>query len=447
MVTYKDTVDWYLSAFEGFENGLNGQTGSELHRVRRRAIERFVEIGFPTTREEEWRFTNVAPIAEQQFTPVLTLSDDSIGHSVIEPFTLAGLKCVRLVFINGHFSKRLSSLSAAPKGLKVGSLAGAIRTDPDLIGRHLAHYADYTDNAFAALNTAFMLDGAFVYVRGGKDVELPIHLIFISSDHDNRFVSHPRNLVIAEESARVSIVESYVGLAANEYLTNAVTEIVLGEKAVVEHDQLQIEGPSGYHIGTLHVVQQRKSIFTSNSISLGGALVRNNVKTVLAAEDSECTLNGLSLATSEQLIDNHTTIDHTKPGCRSHELYKAVLDGKSRGVFNGRIYVRKGAQKTDAKQTNKTLLLSPDATMDSKPQLEIFADDVKCTHGAAIGQLDEEQVFYLRSRGLGEDEARDILTYAFASDIINRIHVEALRKELDRVLLKRLQEGRLKARE
>lgn len=238
-------------------------------------------------------------------------------------------------------------------------------------------------------------------------------------------------------------METYVGHAGNTYLTNAVTEIVVGEGTVVEHDKLQLESLYAFHIGSTHVHMHQNSTLTSNSIALGGSLVRNNVTALLAGEGIECTLNGLSLSTGRQLIDNHTTIDHASPNCTSHELYKAILDGKSRGVFNGKIYVRKDAQKTDAKQTNKTLVLSDEAAIDTKPQLEIFADDVKCTHGATVGQLDEEQVFYLRSRGIGEVDARDLLTFAFLSDIINRVHVAPLREQLESMIHARLHHGRV----
>ena len=242
----------------------------------------------------------------------------------------------------------------------------------------------------------------------------------------------------------MSIVESFVSLDDNSYLTNAVTEIVAGDNAVVEHDKLQAESAKAFHIGTVHVYQRANSTYTSNSISFGGALVRNNITVVLDGEGIECTLNGLSLATDEQHVDNHTVIDHAKPHCNSHELYKSILDGRSKAVFNGKIFVRKDAQKTNAKQTNKTLLLSDNATIDTKPQLEIFANDVKCTHGATVGRLDEEQLFYLRSRGLGLNHARDVLTFAFTSDVINRVHVEPLRTQLEGIVHGRLQQGRVK---
>jgi Fe-S cluster assembly protein SufD len=252
-----------------------------------------------------------------------------------------------------------------------------------------------------------------------------------------------RNLIVVGNGARASIVETYAGRGTGVYWTNSITEMSVGRDAVVEHDKLQLEPAAVYHTGMTHIRLDAGSVVTSNAVSLGGSLVRNNVTAVFAGEHAECTLNGLSVAAGSQLIDNHTVIDHAVPHCASHELYKAILDGNSRGVFNGKIFVRQDAQKTDAKQTNKTLLLSDDATIDTKPQLEIFADDVKCTHGATVGQLDEDQVFYLRARGIGENEARDILTFAFASDVINRLHVDALRTQLDVMLRARLRQGRV----
>jgi Fe-S cluster assembly protein SufD len=348
-----------------------------------------------------------------------------------------------MVFLNGHYSESLSSVHALPNGVKITSLASALKSDYDLVNRYLTRYAKFDDNAFTALNTAFIEDGAFIFVPDNIVVEEPVHLLFVSAISDSSFVAHPRNVIVAGKNSQISVVETYGALHNSVYFTNVVTEMFAGEHSVIEHDKLQTENLHAYHIGSMHVYMNAKSNMTSNSISLGGALTRNNVTAVLDAEGIECTLNGLSLATGKQHVDNHTTIDHAKPHCNSHELYKSILDGNSRGVFNGKIFVRKDAQKTDAKQTNKTLLLSDDATIDTKPQLEIFADDVKCTHGATVGQLDEEQIFYLRSRGLGLDAARDILTFAFASDVINRIHVEPLRHQLDNMIQSRLRQGRL----
>jgi Fe-S cluster assembly protein SufD len=322
-----------------------------------------------------------------------------------------------------------------PAGTLVLSLARALREHPGLIVSHLGRYAKFDEHAFTALNTAFFHDGAFIYVPKGVVVEKPIHLLYVSAPHARPQAVHPRNLIVAGENSQITIVESYLGRDGDTYFTNAVTEVVAGPNAVIDHYKVQREGDAAFHVATLQVHQERASNFRSHSIALGGALVRNDVNAVLAAEGCECVLNGLTMAGGRQLIDNHTRIDHAKPNCNSHELYKAVLDGKAHGVFNGKIFVHADAQKTDAKQTNQTLLLSADATIDTKPQLEIFADDVKCTHGATVGQLDDNMIFYLRSRGIGRAAARSLLTFAFANDIISRIKVGPVRRQLEELLL------------
>jgi Fe-S cluster assembly protein SufD len=435
--------EWYVTRFELFQKSLNGEAKTPVHRLRKEAIAAFEARGFPTKRDEEWRFIDLSRLARTQFAAGPADDPGTLFLKDIDRFTFGGLKCARLVFVNGRYSRRLSVAPALPKGVRIGSLAHAFTSDKGLIEEYLARHASYTENPFTALNTAFLLDGAFLHVPDGVVVRQPIHLLFVSTEEKTPFVTHPRSLIIVGKNSRVSLAESFVGLRKNVYFTNAVTEMILGESAVVEHDKLQAESDRAYHFGTIHVHQGAGSVFTSNSISFGGALVRNTVNTVLDDEGIETTLNGLALATGEQLVDNHTAIDHAKPHCNSHELYKSILDGRARGVFNGKIFVRQDAQKTDAKQTNRTLLLSDDATMDAKPQLEIFADDVKCTHGATVGHLDEEQVFYLRTRGIPLDSARDILTFAFAGDIINRVHVEPLRQQLDRMMHRHLQQGRL----
>jgi Fe-S cluster assembly protein SufD len=432
---------WYRPQFEAFERTLNGDAGGELHGLRRRAFARFLELGFPGSRHEDWRFTNVTPIARGRFVqpaPVTGISPERIARH-----TFGGLRCHRLVFLNGRYVPGLSHIGDLPRGMRVAGLADALRNDPATVAAHMARLADADENPFTALNTAFLRDGAFLHVPDGVDAGDPVHLLFLTEGTGGAWLIQPRNLIIAGAGARVSLVETYAHLDGGGYFTNAVSEIVLGPDAEMEHDRLQQEAEDAFHVGTVHVRQHARSRYTANGISLGGAIVRNTVTSVLAESGADCTLNGLSLGTGDQLVDNHTTIDHAAPACASHEVYKAILDGRARGVFNGKIFVRKDAQKTDAKQTNRTLLLSDDARIDTKPQLEIFADDVKCTHGATVGQLDEEQVFYLRSRGIGDTAARDILTFAFAADVVGRIHVDPLRDQLDRFLHERLHEGRV----
>jgi Fe-S cluster assembly protein SufD len=435
----QETNMWYQSSFELFEKSLNGEAATPVHAIRRGALERFHAVGFPTTKNEEWRFTNVAPIAKAAFTPTFGLPGHIPSVEELDRFTFGTPH--RLVFVNGHFAKDLSTVGKLPAGVVLTNLATALKQHRDLVDTHFSKYASYDDNPFVALNTAFAQDGAFIYLPHGCSVDDAISLLFVAVGSEPFYIP-PRNLIVLEERAQLQMVESFVSTIRASYFTNVVSEISLGKGAVLEHDKLQNESLQAFHIAAIHVHQQERSNFTSNSIALGGSLVRNNVTTVLGAEWCEATLNGLSVGTGTQLIDNHTTIDHATPNCASHELYKAILDGKSRGVFNGKIFVRKDAQKTDAKQTNMTLLLSDDATIDTKPQLEIFADDVRCTHGATVGQLDENQIFYLRSRGIDENLAADILTFAFAGDVVNRVHVPALREQLEFLVHAKLIEGR-----
>ncbi|MBI4418568.1 MAG: Fe-S cluster assembly protein SufD [Ignavibacteriales bacterium] len=436
----KSMAEWYQSAFETLEKSLNGEAQSELHAIRKKALTRFTELGFPTTRHEEWRFTNVAPVSGTPFNPVPAGRISVISMSEMRKHLLPDAH--NLVFIDGHFVPSLSNIDRLPEGVIVCSLAEASRQYSALLQDQFARYAPGDENPFVALNTAFALDGAFVHVPDGIRIMNPVHVLFAASGEHHALIP-PRNLFLVGRNAQVSLVESYVAVHDGVYFTNVVTELVAGKGSAIEHDKLQDESRSAYHIAWTHIVQQEQSTVTSNLIAVGGSIARSNVTVVLDAEGSVCTLNGLSLATGTQLIDNHTTIDHAKPHCESHELYKAILDGKSHGVFNGKIFVRKDAQKTDAKQTNQTLLLSDEAVMDTKPQLEIFADDVKCTHGATVGQLDADQIFYLRSRGLDLLQARDMLTFAFAADVVQRVHVSRLREQLESLIHARLHAGRI----
>jgi Fe-S cluster assembly protein SufD len=427
---------WYQADFEKFESGLNGEKSAPRHALRRQAIAKFIELGFPTSKHEEWRFTNIQPIVKTHFEPVLQGDTPKISLTDLKSVSLQD--AVRLVVVDGYFSAKLSDLKDLPAGVVIESLADAVRNNRPEVLIHLGAYVDAGENAFTALNAAFLLDGAFISIARQTVVEKPIQIIFAATDRKNPFVAYPRNLIIAGEGAQAKIVETYVGLTEQSYLTNVVTEVVLGSRAVVEHDRLQLEGNNACHVDTSVVSQQAESVYRSNCITLGGLLIRNTLTARLDGEKAECTLNGLSLAGGNQLADNHTFLDHAKPNCTSRQVYKAILDGKSHGVFNGKVMVRKDAQKTDARQTNKTLLLSDDAVINTKPQLEIFANDVKCAHGATIGQLDAEQIFYLRARGLDEPQARDMLIYAFAADMVRSIEIPALREQLDLLIHARL---------
>ena len=427
------TENSYLRDFTGSNNGSEAPGPEWLRNLRQSAAVRFAEVGFPTRRNEEWRFTNVSPIAETPFT-LASKTESVMTAETLSGYTYAGMGGTQLVFVNGHFQADLSS-QEFPAGVTVSTLSQAMEATPELIEAQLGRYAKFTTQAFVALNTAALEDGAFVHLTRGTVVDEPIHLLFLSTPNAGPTVSHPRTLIIAEANSQATIVESYSGTADAVYFTNAVTEITAAENAVIDHYKVQRESRKAYHVATMQLQLARSTNFSSHSVGLGGLLVRNDANAYLGGEGIECTLNGVYLGNDRQLIDNHTEIDHAMPHCNSHEIYKGILDGHSRGVFNGKIFVREDAQKTDAKQTNQTLLLSPTAQIDTKPQLEIFADDVKCTHGATIGQLSDEAMFYLRARGISKDNARALLTYAFASDIVSRIKIDAIRAQLDQVLL------------
>jgi Fe-S cluster assembly protein SufD len=427
-------VEGYVAEFERFQQTLNEPAG--LTALRRAAIERFAELGFPTLRQEEWRLTNVAPVTQGAFRWP-DGDPDAVAPGLLGAHVFDA--AARLVFVDGRLSPRLSSVGELPAGTIVASLAEVLAREPERLEPWLARFAKFDRHPFVALNTAFLRDGAFVYVPRGA-VTGPIHLLFLSSGEEGRpTLSFPRNLFVAGEGSQTAIVETYAG--EGSYFTAPVTELVAGPNSVIDHYKVQRESLGAFHLATFQVQGERSSVPSSHSISIGGALVRNDVNAVLDGEGIDCILNGLYFGDGRQVVDNHMRVEHAKPHCASHELYKGVLDGKSRAVFNGLIHVHKGAQKTDAKQSNRNLLLSRDAIANSNPQLEIFADDVKCTHGSTVGQLDEDAVFYLRSRGIGAEAARSLLTYAFASDIVERIKVEPVRRDLEEFLFARLPMG------
>jgi len=442
MIDLKNDNELYLTHFERFEKPSSAIGPSWLLPIRKAAISRFMELGFPTTRDEEWRYTNVAPIANTAFER--PDSDTTcVKRSQIEPFVLADSASSLLVFVNGHYAAHLSTVRNGAAGVRIGNLAAVIASEDGLVTQHLTRYASYKVQPFTALNTALLEDGAFVFIPKGAVVEEPIQLLFVSTAPRPAVVSHPRNLIVADTSSQVTIVETYAGIGTGVYFTNAVTEIVVGDNAVVDHYKIERETDEAFHIATLQLHQRRSSMLYSHIVSLGGALVRHDVNSVLDGEGCECTLNGLYMVNGNQHVDNHLRVDHVKPHCHSREFYKGVLDGHGKGVFSGRIMVHKGAQKTDAKQTNKSLLLSEDAQVESKPQLEIFADDVKCTHGATIGQVSEDAIFYLRSRGLSEQAARSLLVYAFARESVDQIRLGPLRAQIGELLFARLPHGQL----
>jgi Fe-S cluster assembly protein SufD len=481
MVATKEQHDSYLSLFRERESRLAAADPSWVGPIRKAAMHRFAEVGFPTTKNEEWKYTNVSPIARTAFQPAAVPKrgpDDVPPKRVPLGGTARDLDCIQLVFVDGAYSPRLSSTGTAQAGVNVGNLARALAGNQPSLEAHLARYAGFDDHAFVALNTAFMQDGAFIEIAKDVVLDRPIHLLYISTADGQPTVTHPRNLILVGRGSQLSLIEAYVGLgfpnragnwkletgsskpdggeelpvssfhfpissfqSEGVYFTNSVTEVVVGEGAVIDYCKVQQESTQAFHIASLNFQQERSSSVTTHAIALGGVLDREDVTTVLSGEGAESLLHGLYVISGEQHVDNHTVIDHAKPHCSSRELYKGILDGSSSGVFNGKIIVRKDAQKTDSKQSNKNLLLSEDAVINTKPQLEIYADDVKCTHGATIGQIDQEAVFYLRSRGIGLTEARALLTQAFASDVIEKIKFEPVRAKLREALVARLAQG------
>ncbi len=453
MIDLTEPQGIYRAEFERALREPTGHTPSWLSALRRSAMDRFTELGFPSRHDEEWRFTNITPIAETSFR-FADAEPGQLDPTVAAPLIFSGLDAHRLVFLNGRYAPALSQVHELPHGVTVSTLASALSTSPEQLEPTLARQARYTDHAFAALNTAFLEEGAYVRIPRNVVVETPILLVYLSDgDISNSHVSDgnggaiasfPRTLIVAGENSQATVIESYASVGDSTEVgtfTNAVTEIVVGANAAIDHYKLNRESRQAYHVAVTQIELARSANFTSHSITLGGAIVRNDIGAGLRAEGISCTLNGLYIARGQQLVDNHTVIDHAMPHGESHELYKGIIDDRARGVFNGKIFVRLDAQKTDAKQTNQTLLLSATAQINTKPQLEIFADDVKCTHGATVGQLSREAIFYLRSRGIGEAQARALLTYAFAADIVNRIKVEPVRAELNRALLEQLPGG------
>jgi len=430
----------YLQEFRARDPVATTETPDWLEPVRKAAIDRFAATGFPTPRDEEWRFTPVAPIAQGTWRQG-TGSAHGVTREELSPFIFGHPEWTTLVFVDGGYSEALSSTGALAPGVRAGSLAEALRADGVMLEKHLARHASVDSSPFTALSTAFMRDGGFLHVPANTDLTRPVHMVFVTTRAAAGSVIHPRNLVVIERGAKASVIESYVSLAEGaSYWTNAVTEVVAGANSWIEHTRIQRESERAYHVGLTHVEQQRDSHYRSFTLAMGGALARHNLHTGLNGENVETLMYGLYLTRGEQVVDNHTAIHHNQPNCRSWEVYKGVLDGRSRAVFNGKVFVRPEAQKTDAKQTNRNLLLSDTAKVNTKPQLEIFADDVKCTHGATVGRLDDIALFYARSRGVPAEKAQRLLTYAFAAEVTSEVVLEPVRDELDRLVRERLGE-------
>ncbi|MDP7395747.1 MAG: Fe-S cluster assembly protein SufD [Lentisphaeria bacterium] len=406
-----------------------------LGELRNAGIARFAELGFPTTRDEDWRFTDVSPIRQTAFTPAVPAGADVAG--LLQGSGGSDWPGHHLVFVDGVFTPDQSAIGALPAGVRLGGLADILAATPELLQPHLGTGAAVNGNPFTALNTGFIRDGAAIFLGDDIDERVTVNLWYVSTGATANAVTQPRTLIVVGRNGNFTVTENYVGPGDACYLTNAVTEIILAENAVIDHTKMQLESETAYHIAAMHVHAARDSRFKSHAITTGGAITRNTIKAQLDDENIECTLNGLYLGHGRQLVDNHTCIEHAHPNCNSSEIYKGILDDKARGVFNGRIHVRQDAQKTDALQTNRALLLSDDARVNTKPELEIHADDVRCTHGATVGQLDEAGLFYLRSRGIDAETARGILTYAFACEAVTDIESQPVRDTIEQLLIGR----------
>jgi Fe-S cluster assembly protein SufD len=438
-----ENIDLKIKLLEDFRNlelNLNGDSKNYFHKIRQDAIAAFEELGFPVKKLEEWKYTNINPILKHDFKTSCNLNDSKLSKDDIKNFLFDEDKVNLLVFVNGRYDESLSNIITKNENVFIGSfLEGRIKLG-EVIEKHFSKYADFKNQSLTALNTAFAKDGAFIYIKKNAEVNEPVHILFISDGIEESYLSQPRNLFVAGEGASVKIVEDYYSLGEKHSFTNSVTEIYCDKNSNLERYKIQNDNDKAYHIGSTFVNQEQDSKFSDTTISWGGAIIRNNLNSFFNGTNTECHFYGLYLLNGKQHVDNHTLADHAMPNCYSNELYKGIINDKATGVFNGKIMVRHDAQKTNAYQSNGNILLSDDAIIYSKPQLEIFADDVKCSHGATTGQLNREEMFYLQSRGIGKDEARIILLNAFAGDVTETVKIDALRERLENLLAKKLME-------
>jgi Fe-S cluster assembly protein SufD len=428
--------DRFVSTFELNEgHTLNGSPGA-LTPLRREAIDAFRLMGLPSRKNEAWKYTNIEKALRHEYTMLLEPTGHTVEAADVDAQLLPGLDAHIVAVVNGHLEPALSRIGDLPKGVVISGLAEAGKTHSKVLDAHLGRYAGIKDDALVALNTAFAQDGVFLYVPRGVVVDRPIHLVrFVESEKD--VLLHPRNLIVVEEGAQVRVIDTDAVHGPARTMTNVVTEIFVGARANARYSKIQNEGELNSQVNSTHVYQQDNSVFTTTTLTFGGAVVRNNITIVPDGEHCESHMFGLVLGTGEMHVDNHTLMDHAKPNCYSNELYKHVLADNARGVFNGKVFVQRNAQKTNAYQSNKTIILNDTAKMYSKPELEIYADDVKCSHGATTGQLDAEAVFYLRARGLTEKAARRLLLFAFVNDVVDTIEVEPLRDHVDDLVARR----------
>jgi Fe-S cluster assembly protein SufD len=417
----------YLQNLLGDQPRMAASPQAWLNKLRSSAVETVSELTIPTTRDEEWRFTDISLLTKVSLQPAHAAI--KLGTAEVKQFFIKEA-ATRLVFVDGVYAPKLSTV--ASKGIVVSNLAAALANNSGVIAQHLGQHTAITGNAFAALNTAFLHDAALIMLPRNTAVSAPIHLLFIASQKE--VVSYPRTLVLADNGCEATVVEDYVSLQDEAYFTNSVSEFVLADNSRINHIRVQREGAKAFHIANCSAILSRSSHYQSVNVAMGARISRYNLN-IKMAEGAECSADGLALIAGRQLADTHTCIDHAQAHGVSRQLHKCIVGGGAHAVFNGKIMVRHGSQKTDSQQSNHTLLLTEKAHVDTKPQLEIFADDVKCTHGATIGQLDNEEVFYLQSRGLSETLARNMLTYAFGAEIIERIPVASLKRSLEQTVL------------
>ncbi|MFB0515865.1 MAG: Fe-S cluster assembly protein SufD [Candidatus Neomarinimicrobiota bacterium] len=439
MTAIATITDFYRTSFDHLEQEASKNLPEAVRQLRQTAMDRFEELGFPTTRMEEWRNTSVEPITRTRFH--LAGDGSSVDLPIIEPFRLEN--SLQVVAADGRFRPELLRLEGLPPQVEVRGLAEVLANYPESVLPHLGQYADFQRQAFVALNTAFLSDGIFIRVPPGTVLERPIHVIHFTAPDGRPTRTHPRTLVLAGENCQLTVLEHYAGHPGRPAFTNAVTEIVAGARSVIDYVRVQQEPDDASHVGTVHTHQEADSRVALHAVTLSGGLVRNDVNAVLKGEGAEIAMNGLYLVKGHQHVDNHTRIDHVAPHCTSIENYKGILDGQGRAVFNGRIVVHPHAQKTNAAQSNKNLMFSDKALVNTNPQLEIYADDVKCTHGAAVGQIDEEAIFYLLSRGIDRMTAQSLLIHGFTQEIIAMIRIATIRQAVNNLVAGWLANGRV----
>ena len=426
----------YAAEYQTLASALPGQALPWLTALRGEALEKFSVQGFPSPREEEWRYTNVSAIEKKLFSPATRVTASPVDSDWLKSYQLDDAWSV--VLVDGHFSAELSVLDGLPENISVMSLADAFEKQPDKLEKYINQAVNNNEHGFIAFNTAWFTDGLFVHVAAKQVLAKPIQVLHIATQND--VLTATRTVIVVDEMAEANVIETFVGLD-NAYLSAAVTEVFIGANARITLYKMQCESEKAYHFGGIYVKQSRDARFNHHNFAFGGLLARCDIHTDLD-QASECELNGLYLGIKRQHIDNHTRINHLKPHGISRELYKGVLDDRARGVFQGRVIVAEDAQKTDSQMNNRNLLLSSDAEADTKPQLEIYADDVKCGHGVTVGQLDEKSVFYLQSRCVDEETARNILTFAFANEMVDKVKIKGLHdRVLEQVLIRFPQEG------